>query len=155
MKDSVIDHAHVINQAFSIEDLHQEKLYNQVSSKEMFAYFLNGEIHEGRAVDNVLVAYYPQDDSDSIFVGLVSMSTTELRMYLMDRKLQRIWAPKRDGTMYPMSQIPPEKRYLEGFQWFDYVRPLSKADVFVWRPKREGTELKVQKRREAPTPKLN
>lgn len=150
MKDSVIDHAHVINQAFSIEELPDKDLYNQVSSKEMFAFFVDGEIHEARAVDNVLVAYYPRDDSDSTYHGLISLETSQLRMFLEQRKLSSIWTPKADGTMYPMSQIPPNKRFLEGFQWFDYVRPLSKEDIFVWRGKREGTELKPQKRREPP-----
>lgn len=150
MKDSVLDYAHVINQAFSIEDLHETDLYNQVSSKEMFAFFEKGEIREAKAKDNVLVVYYPRDDSDSSYVGLVSMTTNELRMFLRDRKMERIWAPKSEGTMYPMTQIPPQKRYLEGFLWFDYVRPVSKKDIFVWRPKKKGTEIKPQKRREAP-----
>ena len=49
--------------------------------------------------------------------------------------------------MYPMSQIPPQKRFLEGFYWFEDVRPTSKDDIFVWRPKKPGTELKTQKRK--------
>jgi hypothetical protein len=53
-----------------------------------------------------------------------------------------------------MTQIPPAKRYLPGFAWFDYVRPLSKEDIFVWRGKKAGTELKVVKRRQAPLQKL-
>jgi lipopolysaccharide export system protein LptA len=146
MKDSVIDRAHVINQAFSIEELTEPELYNQVSSKEMFAFFTNGEIHEAQAKDNVLVAYYPAEKGDTSYVGLVSMETSLLRMFLEQRKLQRIWTPKSDGVMYPMSQIPPAKRYLENFQWFDYVRPTSKQDIFVWRGKKEGTELKKQKK---------
>ena len=154
MKDSVVDRAHVINQAFSIEKLPEDRLFNQVSSKEMFAYFQNGEMHEGRAKDNVLVVYYPEEESDSSYVGLVYLETSELRMFMENRKLQRIWTPKSDGNMYPMSQIPPTKRFLDGFNWFDYVRPLSKDDIFDWRPKKTGTELKVQKRREAPKPTI-
>lgn len=153
MKDSVLDRAHVIRQAFSIEDLHEDKLFNQISSVEMFAFFQKGEIHEARAKDNVYVVYYPQDESDSSYVGMVSMQTTELRMFMERQKLKRIWAPKSDGTMYPMTQIPPAKRYLDGFMLFDYVRPLSKMDIFNWRPKKEGTELKVQKRRKRPDQK--
>jgi lipopolysaccharide export system protein LptA len=148
MKDSVIDHAHVINQAFSIEELNEPEVFNQVSSKEMFAYFTNGEISEAQAVDNVLIAYYPEDKADSSYVGLVSMETTMLRMFMEKKKLQRIWTPKSEGVMYPMSQIPPAKRYLENFQWFDYVRPTSKEDIFVWRGKKEGTEMKPQKQRQ-------
>jgi hypothetical protein len=53
-----------------------------MSSKEMFSYFKNGEISEGRAVDNVLVAYYPIDESDSTYIGFVTMETNEMRMYL-------------------------------------------------------------------------
>lgn len=142
MKDSVIDHAHVINDALSIEELTEPELYNQVSSKEMFAFFTDGEIHEAQAVDNVLIAYYPEDNADTTYVGLVSMETTKLRMFMEKKKLQRIWTPKSEGVMYPMSQIPPAKRYLENFQWYDYVRPTSKQDIFVWRGKRDEKEAK-------------
>ena len=58
--------------------------------------------------------------------------------------MKKIWMPKAEGTLYPMSQIPPDKKRLDGFAWFDYVRPLSKEDIFVWRGKKEGTELKPQ-----------
>jgi hypothetical protein len=138
MKDSVIDHAHVIDQAFSIEQLPQKDLYNQVSSKEMFAYFTDGHIHEAQAKDNVISIYYPEDKADSSYVGLVYLENNEMRMF-MDSigQLSRIWMPKTEGTMYPMSQIPPNKRYLDGFAWYDYVRPLSKDDVFVWRSKKK------------------
>ena len=141
MKDSVIDHAHVIGNAFSIEQLHEDKCFNQVSSKEMFAFFTDGRIHEAQAKDNVITVYYPEDKADSSFVGLVYLETSELRMF-MDSvgKLSRIWAPKSDGTMYPMSQIPPSKRYLDNFAWYDYVRPLNKDDIFVWRGKEKETE---------------
>ena len=137
MKDSVIDYTHVIDDAFSIEELNEPEVFNQVSSKEMFAYFTDGEIHEARAVDNVRIVYYPEDNADSTYVGMVSMETTKLRMFLEKKKLQRIWTPKSDGVMYPMSQIPPEKRYIENFNWYDYVRPTSKQDIFVWRGKKE------------------
>ena len=154
MKDSVIDHAHVIRQAFSIEDLHEKDQYNQVSSDEMFAFFKEGKMHEGQAKTNVQIVYYPIDESDSTYVGLVSMQTSLLRMFMINQKLDRIWTPKSEGTIYPMSQIPPAKRYLEGFALFDYVRPLNKEDIFNWRGKKAGTELKAQKRKEMPRQKL-
>ena len=34
--------------------------------------------------------------------------------------------------------------------FLDYVRPLDKDDIFNWRPKKAGTELKEVKRREPP-----
>ena len=140
MKDSVIDYAHVIDNALSVEELNEPEVYNQVSSKEMFAYFTEGEISEAQAVDNVQIKYYPEDKADSSYVGLVSMETTKLRMFMQKKKLERIWTPKSEGIMYPMSQIPPEKRYLADFQWYDYVRPVSKQDIFVWRGKKEKND---------------
>jgi hypothetical protein len=137
LKDSVIDHAHVVNNAFSIEQLRDSVNFNQISSKEMFAYFLNGTIHEAQAKDNVLIIYYPEDESDSTLIGLNYTETTELRIYMENGKMQKIWMPKAEGTLYPMSQIPPEKKHLPGYAWYDYIRPLSKQDIFVWRPKKE------------------
>ena len=147
MRDSVIDHAHVINQAFSIEQLPKEDCFNQVSSREMLAFFIEGQIHEAQAKDNVLTVYYPEDKADSSYVGLIYMETSQLRMFLEKGKLSSIWAPKSEGTMYPMSQIPPNRRRLDGFAWFDYIRPLSKDDIYEWRPKKKGTELVPQRQR--------
>ena len=140
MKDSVVDHAHVIQDAFSIDLLPDQEHYNQVSSKEMFAFFVDGKVHEAQAKDNVLVIYYPEDSADSSLIGLNYTETSELRAYMENGKMQRIWMPKAEGTLYPMTQIPPEKKKLPGFAWYDYVRPLSKDDIFRWRGKRKEEE---------------
>ena len=54
-----------------------------------------------------------------------------------------------------MSQIPPKERYLENFVWFDYVRPREKEDLFHWRGKRKGDELKKVNRGSVPLPSLD
>ena len=150
MKDSTIDHAHVINQAFSVEQMPDSVHFNQVSSKEMKAFFQKGEIRETQAIDNVLIVYYPVDESDSTLIGLNYTETPLMKMFLENRKLKKIWMEKPTGVLYPMSQIPPDKYFLPQYAWFDYVRPLNKEDIFNWRPKNAGTELKEQKRREIP-----
>lgn len=150
MKDSTIDHAHVINQAFSVEQMPDSVHFNQVSSKEMKAFFLKGEIRETQAIDNVLIVYYPVDESDSTLIGLNYTETPLMKMFLENRKMKKIWMEKPTGVLYPMSQIPPDKYFLPQYAWFDYVRPLNKEDIFNWRPKKAGTELKEHKRREIP-----
>lgn len=137
MRDSVVDRAHVINDAFSVEQLPDLEHFNQVSSKEMFAYFEKGVIRETQAKDNVLIIYYPEDNADSSLVGLNYTETSELKMFMENRKMKKIWMPKAEGTLYPMSQIPPDKKLLPGYAWYDYIRPLSKGDIFVWRTKRK------------------
>ena len=150
MKDSTINKVHVLGQALSVEQLNDSTYFNQCSSKEMFAYFENGEIRQGHAKDNVLIVYYPIDDSDSTIIGLNYTETTEMRMFLENRKMKRIWMPKAEGVLYPLTQVPPDKYFLPTYAWFDYVRPLNKEDIFNWRGKKEGTELKEEKKRKAP-----
>ena len=154
MNDSTIDWAHVIGQAFSAEQMPDTIHFNQVSSKEMKAFFKNGEMRESQAIDNVLSVYYPIDDSDSTLIGLNYLETPLLKMFLENRKMKRMWIEKPKGTLYPMTQIPPDKYFLPQYAWFDYIRPLNKQDIFKWRGKKEGTELKEQKRREAPKNKV-
>ena len=154
MNDSTIDWAHVIGQAFSAEQMPDTIHFNQVSSKEMKAFFKNGEMRESQAIDNVLSVYYPIDDSDSTLIGLNYLETPLLKMFLEKRKMKRMWIEKPKGTLYPMTQIPSDKYFLPQYAWFDYIRPLNKQDIFNWRGKKEGTELKEQKRREAPKNKV-
>ncbi len=150
LKDSTINRAHVIRQALSVEQMHDGVHYNQVSSDEMIAYFEAGEINLYEANDNVKLVYYPLEESDSSLIGLNYTETSRLKMYIKDRKMTKIWMPKAEGVMYPMSQIPPGKSFLPTYVWFDYVRPTDKNDIFNWRPKKAGTEMKEEKRREAP-----
>ncbi len=150
MRDSTINRAHIINQALSIEKVPQTEYYNQVSSREMIAFFDDGNIRQTDAIGNVLAAYYIEDDKDSSFVSMAYIETDTMRMYMENRQLQKIWACKNTGTMYPVTQIPPDRTTLPSFAWFDYVRPLNKDDIFNWRGKRDGTELKVIKRQAAP-----
>lgn len=147
MKDSTINQAHVIGQASSIEKVDNENHYNQVSSKYMLAYFIKGEISRSDAIGSVQTVYYPIDEKDSTFHGLNYLETDTMKMYLQERKLQKIWTNKATGTTYPMTQIPPSKLYLPNFAWFDYIRPLNKDDIFEWREKKGGTELKQTRRR--------
>ncbi len=151
MADSTIRFAHVIGQAFSIEQMPDTVHYNQISSKEMKTYFTEGRLRLNQAEGNVLTLYYAEDSADSSLIGLNYLETDTMRMYFTpERKMEKIWACKHNGVMYPISQIPPDKYFLPGFAWFDYVRPLSKDDIFEWRPKKEGTELKKERRRQAP-----
>jgi len=151
MADSTIRFAHVIGQAFSIEQMPDTVHYNQISSKEMKTYFTDGQLRLNQAEGNVLTLYYAEDSADSTLIGLNYLETDTMRMYFTPaRKMDKIWACKHNGVMYPVSQIPPDKYFLPGFAWFDYVRPLSKDDILEWRPKKEGMELKKEKRRQAP-----
>ena len=146
--DSTIDSVYVINQALSVERLDSVN-YNQVASNEMHLYFKGKDPHLIVADKNVYVNYYPFDD-DSLMIGMNHSESTQLKLYLEERKLQKLWMPGGTCVMYPPFLVPPQELYLDNFAWFDYVRPLDKDDIFNWRPKKAGTELKESVRHTAP-----
>ena len=151
MNDSTIRMAHVIGQALSIDEMPDSVHFNQVTSKEMKAYFENGQARMGESIGNVQTIYYLTNDKDSSIVGLNYMETDTMRMYLsLERQLQKIWANKSVGTFYPITQVPPSKMKLPNFAWFDDIRPKDKNDIFVWRGKKQDQQLKVIKRHTAP-----
>lgn len=146
MNDSTIDWAHIISQALAVEQMDSVH-FNQVSGKEMMAYFEGGEMRRVEVNANVLVVYYPVDDKDSTLIGMDYTEGGFLRMLIRDRKMERgSFIGKATGTMYPMNQIPPDKSRLPSFAWFDYVRPVSKEDIFNWRGKRSDQRLKKSDR---------
>lgn len=156
MNDSTIRLADVVGQALSVELMPDSTHYNQIASNEMKTYFDGGKVRMSEAFGNVQAVYFPVSDRDSSLIGLNYTETDTLRMYLSaERKLERIWMPKAQGTLYPMTQIPPEKRQLPTFAWFDYVRPVDKDDIFKWRGKAQGSELKRVVRHSAPLQQLN
>ncbi len=156
MNDSTIRFAHVIGQALSIEQMPDSIHYNQVASQEMKAFFEQGEMKRAESIGNVQTVYYLTNDRDSSLVGLNYLETDTMRMYMgAQRKLDKIWTNKFVSTMYPIMQIPPAKYKLPSFAWFDDIRPKDKNDIFVWRGKAKGTELKNVKRHEAPLQKIS
>ncbi len=143
MNDSTIDWAHIVNQALVVEKVDSVH-YNQVTGKEMKAYFQGGEIRQTEVNGNVRVIYYPIDDKDSTIILMNSSEGSLLRMYMKDRKLERgLFIGKTTGTAYPLDQVPAGKDRLAAFAWFEDIRPKDKNDIFVWRDK--GTDKVLKK----------
>lgn len=152
LNDSTIDSVYVDRQALMIEKLDSVH-YNQVAAQQMRTYFEQGEIKENRAIGNVMVVNFPlEKDSTILYQNYVE--TSQARMFMQKRKLQKIWAPASHGYFYPLGLAPMERTRLAGFAWFDYIRPISPEDVFIWRSKKAGTTLKPSIRREAPLQNL-
>ena len=153
LNDSTIERIHVIDQTLSVEQIDSVH-YNQVAGKEMTSYFRDGEMYETWVQGNVYVDYYMFDD-DSLMIGMNYTETSELKLFMKDRKMDKIWMPASTGVIYPIVMIPPNRLYLSNFAWFDYIRPRNKEDIFVWRPKKAGTELKTSYKHKAPLQSLD
>ena len=151
--DSTLDSVQVLRQALSVEKIDSIH-YNQVAGHEMHFYFKEGEMYLSTTQGNVYFNYYPFDE-DSVMVEMNHTETTLLKLYLENRKVDYVWMPAATGTMYPIPLIPPDALYLSNFAWFDYIRPINKMDIFPWRGKKAGSELKKSVQRVAPKQKLS
>lgn len=150
--DSTIDWIHIINQAMTVERVDSVS-YNQVASKEMFCYFKDGVLDQNHAKGNVYIDYFMLED-DGAQIGMNYGETAELKVFMEDKKIFKIWMPAATHTMYPPFAIPDEKRYLEGFAWFDNIRPKNKDDIFEWRGKSEEQVLQKTEKKYVPKQKL-
>lgn len=149
MNDSTIDSVHVDRQALLVERMDSLK-YNQVSGRQMRAYYEEGKLRRNVVDGNGLVVFYPLEE-DSTILYQVYLETALINVvYNEEGQLDSLKTPAGDGMMYPLGLAPAEHTTLSNFAWFDYIRPVDKYDLFEWRPKHAGSELKWQPRREAP-----
>lgn len=146
--DSTIDSIYVREQAMLVERLDSIH-YNQVAGKLMRSYFERGQVKLNCVDGNVYVVNFPLE-KDSTILYQNYTETAKLRMYMKNRRMKRLWAPASKGCFYVAGLAPQERTRLEGFAWFDYIRPVDKYDLFEWRPKHKGSELKPPVRHEAP-----
>ena len=154
MNDSTVSWVNIINQSLYVEKL-DSTIYNQIRGKEMKFYFTDGQLSEMQVIGGVELIFYPLD-SDSTYIGMNTTVAGRTIAYMKDRKVERVVIPKESkGVFYPMSKRPEDKRFLENFAWFDYVRPLSKDDIFNWRGKGTDMELRLVKKNKIPLPTLD
>lgn len=135
LNDSTIDWAHIENQAMAIEKLDTIH-YNQVSGKQIKAFFDNGEMHKVDVDGNVMINYY-QEERNGFLIGLTYAETSLMEMELLHMQLEKIrMTTATSGVFYPLPLIPSDKLFLNNFVWLDYLRPINKEDIFNWRTKK-------------------
>lgn len=121
---------HVFNNSFVIN--HPDTgVYNQMEGKMLNAYFKDGEIDyirmRGFPAESI---YYPQNE-DSTYAGMNRSSGEIIDIYFANKELNKVKFVKDvNGVMYPANQVPPDKKYLGGFNWMDDRRPKNKLQLF-------------------------
>lgn len=150
LNDSTIDSVYVNRQAMMIEQLNDSTLYNQVAGHLMRTFFKNGELKEFWVDGNGIVINYPME-KDSTYLYLNYVEAAKLRAYMENKRMHKMLGfPSPKGTTYPLGMAPPERTKLEGFAWFDWIRPMDKYDIFEWRSKGDKNKLKEMPRRSVP-----
>ena len=135
MADSAVDHAHVKQFAFAVQQV-DTGYYNQLKGTDLKAFFAGRAVRQIDVSGNAESIFYPIEDDGSM-VGLNATKSGYLSIWLKDNKLDRlkIW-PNPQGTLTPIPDLKPDQKELKDFSWFDYLRPQSKDDIYVVRKKR-------------------
>lgn len=124
------DHVTIQENSFSINRT-PEGMFNQLKGNSMNGVFVNGEIDNLRTKGNSESFYYLQD-SDSAYIGVSYAQADVIAMKFIKKELKRVtWINSVSGTLYPINQIPQDKKQLRNFKWLDAIRPKNKEDLFV------------------------
>ncbi len=106
-------------------------MYNQAAGRTLNAYFIEGKIDYARIKGSPAETIFYAQDQDSAYIGMNRASGDVVDVYFKKEEVLKIkYINNIDGTMYPMNQIPSEKRYLKNFKWEDKRRPKNKLELF-------------------------
>lgn len=128
--DSTVDRARLPEFGFTAEHI-EDEFFNQISGKEMVAFFENSELRHLDISGNVEIIMYPEE-SDSTINKLVSAQSSFLSADFKGRTTEKIkmW-PETTGAATPLFMARKSLFYLAKFKWFEDIRPLSPDDVFI------------------------
>ena len=131
--DSTVDRADLPEKGFLAEYL-DEDFYNQLSGKKMTAYFSNDELEKLEVEGNVETIFLPME-KDSTYNKMVSVESSFLTIDMKARTLDKLkfW-PETTGSIYPLFLVKPSQQYLQGFKWFEPLRPKREwyGDRWKW-----------------------
>jgi lipopolysaccharide export system protein LptA len=127
--DSTIELAHIKKYAFSIEQKDSIH-FNQLKGRDLKAYFDNKNVKHILVEGNAESIFYPEE-KDMSMIGMNQTESSYLSIDFKDKKIEKLklW-PKATGKMTPLPDIKPDQGKLKDFEWYDYLRPLNKDDIF-------------------------
>ncbi len=129
-KNKKPDHVIIRENSFSINRT-PEGMFNQLKGNSMNGTFVDGEIENLRTKGNSESFYYLQDN-DSAYIGVSYAVADVIAMKFNNKELKKVtWVNSVSGTLYPINQIPQDKKELRNFKWLDVIRPKRKEDLFV------------------------
>lgn len=107
--------------------------YNIVKATNVKVLFKNRYVSTAIEMGSVETLYFLQDEADSSLIGIGKLTCDTMNIYFDKNKIQLLTPYiKPKGKIYPPKDLPQEQRKIEGFKWFEAIRPKNKNDVFVW-----------------------
>lgn len=131
VNDSIVDWARLPEFGVATEHLGEQRYYNQLSGKEMYATFDGESIKQLDVNGNVQAIVYPMEE-DSTYNKLVFAESSYLKVWFKKKDIERMkmW-PEVNGKAIPLYLVRNSDLYLPDFGWYEAIRPKDKDDVMV------------------------
>ena len=130
LNDSTVDWAKLPEFGFAAEHI-EEEFYDQLTGKEMIAYFTDGHLSHLDVSGNVQAIYLPmENDSTYNKIGNITGSFLAADFDGNSIKKMSVW-PEPNGTLTPIYLAKKNSYYLPQFKWYEKLRPTSPDDIFI------------------------
>lgn len=142
LNDSTIEKAIVRDYALAIQKRMEEDQFNQLSGRDMTAFFRGGELYHVLVEGDAVTLYYAVQE-DSTIIGLNRMESAYLEIDTENNQITKLKTySATSGVMTPLPLLKPEETRLKEFVWLDYLRPTGPDDIFRSNERRssEATE---------------
>jgi lipopolysaccharide export system protein LptA len=127
-KNQKADRMELYNTAFVVSQVDTLR-FNQTRGRSLTGYFRDNELYKINITGNGESIYYLLDNDEVIGVNKAKCSNMEI--FVDDGQIKEIFEYKEpEGIIDPPSTAPQNNLHLEGFNWFDYLRPKVVSDIF-------------------------
>lgn len=131
LNDSTVERAYVRHNSLMIQDRQEDDQFNQLSGRDITAFFRDGEIYHLLVAGSAESIYYVTED-DGFVIGLNRMQSPYMTADIENQEIWKLrwFGGESRGTTTPLPQLTPDGHRLSGFVWLYYLRPLHSRDIF-------------------------
>ena len=136
LKDSVIEHIDIYNNASALMELDSGVIYNQISGKSIIAIMKKGKLVQTDVFGSATSIYYPENEesTDSLLtikrMWLNKLEAATLTVNLDSGEVKGItYRTQPTGIFYPIDQVVEKDKWIKNFSWNPILRPKNLAEL--------------------------
>jgi len=127
-KNRKADRMELYNSAFVVSQVDSLR-FNQLKGRSLIGYFRENKLYKINIEGNGESIYYLVE-GDAI-IGRNTTRCARFEIFVEDGKITKIYEYQSpEGEIDPPSGSPRDNPKLQGFNWFDGIRPKEKSDIF-------------------------
>jgi hypothetical protein len=127
-KNRQADKIELYNSAFIASQVDSLR-FNQIKGRSLTGYLRDNELYKIEINGNGESITYLIDGDE--IVGVNTARCARIEIFIEDSKIRDIFEYQNpDGVIDPPTSSPQTDKRLDGFSWFDYLRPKKMEDIY-------------------------